>query len=71
MKILPGIEKDLVVEIQDNVDPPKKDVVVEVKRKRYVLRKDVELAMYGYTDGCDGCVAAQQNLSRRQRNGAD
>ena len=36
MKILPGIEKDLVLEIQDNVDQPKKDVVVEVKRKGYV-----------------------------------
>ena len=75
MKILPGIEKDLVVEIQDNVDQPKKDVVVEVKRKGYVargiyLRKDVELAMYGYTDGCDGCVSAQHGLSRKQRSAA-
>ena len=47
--------------------------VVKVKGRDYVPRglyicRDVELQQFGYTEGCDGFLAAQSGLAHRQRS---
>ena len=55
-------------------DPPSQPVVVKEKRKKgYVprgiyIRKDIELQQFGYTPGCDGCIAAQRGLGHGQHS---
>ncbi|CAJ1331146.1 unnamed protein product, partial [Effrenium voratum] len=72
--IIPVMEKDVVVELHDRPEP-ERQVVVEKRSKGYVprgiyIRKDEELAKYGYTGGCDGCEAAKHGLSRKQHSNA-
>ena len=66
------------VELKIDLQPPPESApksVVERRRRDYVprgiyIRKDVELEEFGYTDGCDGCFAAQNGLSHRQHSRA-
>ena len=64
-----GIDLQVAIE-----DPPSQPVVVREKRKKgYVprgiyIRKDIELQQFGYTPGCDGCIAAQRGLGHRQHS---
>ena len=66
------------VELEIDLQPSSESVpkpVVERRRRDYVprgiyIRKDVELEEFGYTDGCDGCFAAQNGLSHRQHSRA-
>ena len=66
------------VELEIDLQPPPEEVpksVVERRHRDYVprkiyIRKDVELEEFGYTDGCDGCFAAQHGLSHRQHSRA-
>ena len=66
-----GGEIDLQVAVDD---PPSEPLVVREKRKKgYVprgiyIRKDVELQQFGYTPGCDGCIAAERGLGHRQHS---
>ena len=61
------------VEIELADAPKMPEPVVKVKGGDYVprglyIRRDVELQQFGYTEGCDGCLAAQSGLARRQRS---
>lgn len=66
------------VQLEIDLQPPPESVpkpAVERRRRDYVprgicVRKDVELEEFGYTEGCDGCFAAQNGLSHRQHSRA-
>jgi len=74
---VPRIVLDKAVQIDLPVESPdqQSEAIVVKGKKGYVprgiyIRKDVELQRYGYTEGCDGCMAARQGLTHRQHNRA-
>ena len=40
----------------------------QTQTRQTYIRKDVELAKYGYTPGCEGCVAAATNQRPRMHS---
>jgi len=71
-KVEAGGGINLEVEYQPPEEPKN---VKEKRRKGYVprgiyIRKDVELKQFGYTENCDGCIAAEKGLGHRQHSNA-
>ena len=61
------------IEIELSEEPKMPEPVVKLKGRDYVprglyIRRDVELQQFGYTEGCDGCLAAQSGLAHRQHS---